>query len=430
MSYIFFALGVLVLIAIAGFVSGSETAITGSSRAHIYHLAKKGDARAKKVIALQKNMTTTIGTILVINQIVVYLIPIVSTLFAVHHFSPATTALVQMVIAVLLMVYAEIFPKMLAIQFASRYALFIGPFLKVVVRFLRPVISLMEACAKLSLQLMGITITNSSYETQSDEELRGAIEMHSADANDEEAVQKKSMLKSILDLENVTVGHIMVHRKNLRTIDVSLSIDKISTELMHCPFSRIPAWKDNPENIVGILKVKTFFRELRVNCNRLEKIKISNIMTPPWFIPETIHLIDQLQNFQKKREHFALVVDEYGGLQGCITLEDILEEIVGEITDEEDAIVSGTRPQSDGSVIVDGSTPIRDLNREFSWNIPEEDAATIAGYIMHELRKIPDAGQVYVLLNFKIEILRRQRNQIGSVKITPLSIQASEDGLN
>ena len=163
-----------------------------------------------------------------------------------------------------------------------------------------------------------------------------------------------------------------------------------------------------------------------ISVGELEKVKLNELMAAPWYIPETTCLLDQLQNFRKRREHFALVVDEYGDLMGCITLEDILEEIVGEIVDEYDIIASGMKIQSDGSVIADGATPIRDLNREFDWSIPEEEAATIGGYLMHELRKIPDVGQVYSLQNFRFEILRRQRNQITLVKIIPINITVSQ----
>ena len=331
-----------------------------------------------------------------------------------------------MVLAVCLVIYAEIFPKMLALRFTTQFALFIAPAILRMVILLRPIIAVLELCAKLTLRMIGIKAENESIPDQADEELRGAIEMHASEGDEEEA-QKKSMLKSILDLEEISVSHTMVHRKNLRTINAALPIEKIADELTSCPFSRIPVWKDNPENIIGILKTKTFFRALQMQNGNLEKIKLSNLMSVPWFIPETTHLLDQLQSFQKKREHFALVVDEYGDLMGCITLEDILEEIVGEIADEYDTITSGIKMQQDGSIIADGSTPIRDLNRQFDLNIPEDDAATIAGYVMHEVRKIPDAGQTYVLAGVKIEILRRQGNQIGVVRITPPAPSLSDD---
>ncbi|MDR2794886.1 MAG: CNNM domain-containing protein, partial [Holosporaceae bacterium] len=381
MTYVIFALVILFLIAISGFISGAETAITGASKAYLYHLAKKGDERAKKVIALREKMTTSIGTILVINQIFLYFIPMISVFFSVKYLSPTGTAVMQTIIGAATITYAEIFPKMVAIQFTSKYALFVAPFVKNIVRLLKPLVSLLEFCARLSLKLMRVNMDDKSPD-KSDDELRGAIEMHES-RGDEDEVQKKIMLKSILDLEEITVSHIMVHRKNLKTLDVSLPLEKIAAELTSCPFSRIPMWKDNPENIIGVLKTKTFFRAVQIGNGDIANMKINSLISPPWFIPETTHLLDQLQNFRKKREHFALVVDEYGDLMGCITLEDILEEIVGEITDEyDDVSASGIRIQPDGCVVIDGTTPIRDLNRQCDWNIPEEEAATIAGYIM------------------------------------------------
>ena len=426
MIYFLFALGMFCSIALAGLISGSETAITSASKAYLYHLAKKGDKRAKKAITLQENIGTSIGTILVLNQLVLYLIPIGSTLFSIKYLTAGETAVLQMVLAVCLVIYAEIFPKMLALRFTTQFALFIAPAILRMVLLLRPIIAILELCAKLTLRMIGVKAEKESIPDQADEELRGAIEMHASEGDEEEA-QKKSMLKSILDLEEISVSHTMVHRKNMRTINASLPIQRIAEELTSCQYSRVPLWKDNPENIIGILKTKTFFRALQMQNGNMENIKLSNLMSPPWFIPETTHLLDQLQSFQKKREHFALVVDEYGDLMGCITLEDILEEIVGEIADEYDTITSGVNVQQDGSIIADGTTPIRDLNRQFDLNIPEDDAATIAGYVMHEVRKIPDAGQTYVLSGIKIEILRRQKNQIGVVRITPPESSAVEE---
>ncbi|MDR0580995.1 MAG: CNNM domain-containing protein [Holosporaceae bacterium] len=418
MCFLFF-IGVFCAVALAGFISGSETAVTSASRAYLYHLAKRGNKKAKKIVTLQENLSTTISTILILNQLVLYLIPTVSTIFSIRYFSATEATIFQVVLAFLLVVYAEIFPKMLVIKFTIPFALSIASFLFHLVRVLKPITLILESCAKYTLKAIGIAIDKQTSAEQADEELRGAIEMHSTDGDKEEA-QKKSMLKSILDLEEVSVSHTMIHRKNLKTIDVSLPIEKIAAALMSCHFSRIPLWKDNSENIVGVLHTKTFFRALQLQNGNLEKIKIQQLMLAPWFIPETKHLLEQLQDFRKRREHFALVVDEYGDLQGCITLEDILEEIVGEIVDEYDAMTTGIKLQLDGSVIADGSTTIRDLNREFDCNIPEEEAATIAGYIMRKIRRIPDGGQTFILSGFKIEVLKRQRNQISLVKITPL----------
>jgi Mg2+/Co2+ transporter CorB len=428
MISLLFFLGMFFAIAFAGFISGAETAVTGASHAHMYHLAKKGDMRAKKVIALQEKLSATISTILILNQLVLYLIPIFSTLFAVKYFTTTEAAVLQTIIALLIIIYAEIFPKMLVIKFTIPFALFVGPILFRVVAVLKPVTTVLEKCAKYTIELIGVDVEQQDSREQADEELRGVIEMRPSEDDKEEA-QKKSMLKSILDLEEISVSHTMVHRKNLKTINASLPMSKIAEELTNCHFSRIPLWKDNPENIIGILKTRTFFHALQLQNGDLEKIRINQLMSAPWFIPDTKHLLNQLQDFRKKREHFALVVDEYGDLQGCITLEDILEEIVGEIVDEYDILTDGVKLQADGSVIAEGMTPIRDLNREFDWNLPEEEAATIAGYVMHEVRKIPDIGQTYVLSGFKIEILKRQRNQIGLIKITPPTALPSSEKL-
>lgn len=419
MTLVLFLLAVIGAISIAGFVSGAETALTSASRAYIFHLAKKGNARAQKTIELQQDMSNVISTILVMNQLVAFLITTGVTLFSVK-FLPATYAIIlQTTVGILLVVYAEIFPKMLAIRFSTQFALFVAPTIKIMVKILHPIIFVLERCSYVTLKILGVRENQQTNPEQADEELRGAIEMRSSNGDQEEA-EKKSMLTSILDLENISVNHVMIHRKHLHTISASLSIEEIADELTNCPFSRVPLWKNDPENIIGILKTKTFFRALQLKDGHCEKLNINELLSPPWFIPETTHLLEQLQNFKKRREHFALVVDEYGDLLGCITLEDILEEIVGEIVDEYDTsdIQDGVKIQADGSVIVDGVTPIRDVNRQFNWILPEDNASTVGGYVMYEVRKIPDVGQVYMLDGFRFEILRRQGNQITLLRIT------------
>ena len=428
MIHVLFVCGILILLSVAAFLSGSETAITGASKAYLYHLAKKGDQRAKQVLSLQEDMSLSVETILVLNQLVSFLIPTLTTWYSFEYLSPTAGTICTSSIALVIIVYAEICPKMIAIRFIIPFALFVAPCITKVLSIMKSVTIILEKCAKLSLRLIGVDIDGQPVQDQSDEELRGAIEMHSSVSGEEDEEQKKSMLKNILDLENVFVNRAMVHRKHLRTIDISMPPQQIAKELANCPFSRIPLWKDNPENIVGILKAKTFFRALELYNGDASKIKINHLISTPWFIPETTSLLDQLQNFRKKREHLALVVDEYGDLLGCITLEDILEEIVGEIVDEYDngELENDIKIQADGSVIASGATPIRDLNRQFGWDIPEKTASTIAGFIMYEVRKIPDAGQVYALAGFRLEILRRQRNQIVAVKITPNAQNANE----
>ena len=310
MIHVLFVCGILILLSVAAFLSGSETAITGASKAYLYHLAKKGDQRAKQVLSLQEDMSLSVETILVLNQLVSFLIPTLTTWYSFEYLSPTAGTICTSSIALVIIVYAEICPKMIAIRFIIPFALFVAPCITKVLSIMKSVTIILEKCAKLSLRLIGVDIDGQPVQDQSDEELRGAIEMHSSVSGEEDEEQKKSMLKNILDLENVFVNRAMVHRKHLRTIDISMPPQQIAKELANCPFSRIPLWKDNPENIVGILKAKTFFRALELYNGDASKIKINHLISTPWFIPETTSLLDQLQNFRKKRENFALVVDE------------------------------------------------------------------------------------------------------------------------
>lgn len=231
--------------------------------------------------------------------------------------------------------------------------------------------------------------------------------------------ETKAMLRSILDLADVQVAEIMIHRRNVRTIDAGQPAAKIVDEVLHSAFTRLPVWHENSDNIIGIIHTKLLLQEIR-NCNGdVGRVNIRNATMEPWFIPESTTLFDQLQEFRKRREHFAVVVDEYGALRGVVTLEDILEEIVGQIDDEHDVAVSGVRPQPDGSFIIDGKVTIRDLNREFDWGLPDDEYSTIAGLLLFESQRIPLVGQSYNFFDFRFEILKRHRNQIAQVRLTP-----------
>jgi len=217
----------------------------------------------------------------------------------------------------------------------------------------------------------------------------------------------------------VEVGEIMTHRKKVSMIDLGDKPDEIVDQMLDSQFTRIPVYRDDQDNVVGIMHTKELLRELRRHKGDVAKIDFDELPAEPWFIPDTTSLLDQLQAYRERREHFAVVVDEYGSLMGIVTLEDILEEIVGEIEDEHDTPVSGVRPQPDGGYIVDGTVTIRDLNREFDWNLPDEEAATIAGLVMYESRLIPDKGQTFTFHGFRFEVLRRVRNQLTSLRVTP-----------
>jgi len=254
------------------------------------------------------------------------------------------------------------------------------------------------------------------------EALRSAIEEHaSTDAGDAAEVrQERAMLRSILDLADVTVGEVMTHRRHMATVDIDLPPGDIVDAALASEYTRLPLWRGDPDNIIGVIHAKSLLRAVRAARGQIESLNIERVATKPWFVPDATSLLDQLEAFRKRREHFALVVDEYGSLLGLVTLEDILEEIVGDITDELDTHVAGVYPQPDGGYIIDGTVTVRDLNREFDWGLPdEEDYSTIAGLVIHESRHIPEVGQTFTFFGFLFEILKRQRNQILTVRLMP-----------
>jgi len=254
------------------------------------------------------------------------------------------------------------------------------------------------------------------------EALRSAIEEHTSDIAGEaaEIKQERKMLRSILDLAEVTVVEVMTHRRQMVTIDAALPAAEIVDAALASPFTRLPLWRDEPDNIIGVVHAKSLLREVRAARGKMETLEIQEVASQPWFVPDATSLLDQLQAFRTRREHFALVVDEYGSLLGLVTLEDILEEIVGDITDELDTHVAGVFPQPDGSYIVDGTVTVRDLNREFDWELPDEtDYSTIAGLVIYESRHIPEVGQTFTFFGFRFEILKRQRHQVQTIRVMP-----------
>jgi Mg2+/Co2+ transporter CorB len=235
----------------------------------------------------------------------------------------------------------------------------------------------------------------------------------------DEVKHERAMLRSVLDLADVTVSEIMIHRQKTVTLDADLPVTEIIEQVASSPYSRIPLWRGEPDNIVGVVHAKVLLRAA-TNLQGNAALDVVALAAAPWFIPDTTTLQDQLHAFRARREHFALVVDEYGTLLGVVTLEDILEEIVGDIRDEHDVPVAGVRPQTDGSYLIDGAVTLRDLNREFDWSLPDDKAATLAGLVLHESRTIPTPGQKFMFYGFRFEILRRNRNQLTLIRVTPL----------
>ncbi len=319
----------------------------------------------------------------------------------------------------LVLIFAEVLPKTYAIYNADGFALAVARTMGLVTTVFGPVTLAVQVIVRAIFAIFGVRLAPTLSAAMSEEELRGAIELHTGESEEERTARE--MLRSVLDLAEIEVEEIMVHRKNVVMIDVGQPPAAIVQEVLSSPYTRLPLWKDNPDNIVGVLHAKALLREVHARQSDLEALDVVAIANDPWFIPETTDLLSQLQAFRTRKEHFGIVIDEYGEMLGIVTLEDILEEVVGEIADEYDVPEAGTRMLKDGAVVVDGTVTIRDLNRQFDWRLPDEEASTIAGLVLHEARRIPEVGQVFVFHKFRFEILRRQRNQITSIKVTPLT---------
>jgi Mg2+/Co2+ transporter CorB len=297
-------------------------------------------------------------------------------------------------------------------------ALAIAPVVRALVWILSPITWAIHMIVRLLLKIVGVDYHAEDAFGSAEEELRGAIELHGAD--EETTDEERAMLHSILDLDNVEVGEIMTHRKNVAMIDGATPADQIVSQVLESPYTRLPVYEDDPDNIVGIIHAKALLRAVRAERQGEEApLDVADLAAEPWFVPETTTLLDQLQAFRARHEHFALVVDEYGSLLGIVTLEDILEEIVGDITDEHDRPVTGVRREAGGTFLVQGTVTIRDLNRKFDWNLPDEEAATVAGLVLYEARRIPEVGQAFRFHGCTFEIVRRQRHQITAIRITP-----------
>jgi len=267
------------------------------------------------------------------------------------------------------------------------------------------------------LRLLGLSVARDRMVSASDE-MRSTLQLHAEEGT--MVKHERDMLGSILDLDEVPVGDIMVHRRSMVMLDAGLPPQEIVQQVLASPHTRIPVWRDEPENVIGVLHAKDLLRALSAVQFDVARLDLPRLLSPPWFVPETTTLRGQLNAFRQRRAHFALVVDEYGAIMGLVTLEDILEEIVGDIRDEHDPARSLYRRQPDGALVVDGMATIRDLNRQFDWHLPDDDATTIAGLVLHEAQTIPEPGQVFGFHGFRFEILRRHRHQITLLKVMPL----------
>lgn len=409
-------IAIVLLIILSAFFAGSETAMTAASRARLHGLAQKGDKRAQQVLDIRSQGERMIGALLMGNSTVNILASSLATSVMISLFSEGGVFYATAIMTVLIVIFAEVMPKTYALYHADTMSTAVAPLVRFTIIVFAPFLVIIEAIVKFILNLFGGKVDHISVGSNL-EELRGAIDLHHGPA--EETEEQRAMLRSILDLADVWVSEIMTHRQLMKTIDLNQPVSDIVQEVLDSQYTRIPVYKDDPDNIIGVIHAKALLRELQGTGGNAELINVAKLASEPWFIPDSTTLFDQLQAFRERREHFALVVDEYGTLLGVVTLEDILEEIVGDIDDEHDVTVAGVRKQPNGSYMIDGTVTIRDLNREFNWRFPDENYATLAGLILYEAQKIPDAGQVFNFHGFRFDIVRRQRNQITLVRVTP-----------
>ena len=410
---------IFLLLTISAFFSGSETALTATSRARMHKLESDGSRRARIVNKLIDNPERLIGGILLGNNIVNILASALATTVFLRLFGESGVVWATFTMTALVVMFAEVLPKTLAIARADSFAMIVAPLLRWVIIFLAPIIHVVQTIVRTVLKTVGIDVREDIAVLSANDELRGAIDLH----HKEDRLNKdaRDLIRGALELDEIRIEEVMMHRKAIEMLDIDApAVDNIE-QALQSTFTRIPLFKGDPDNIVGVLHAKDLSRALWKVNGKKESIKFNEIARSPYFVPETTTLSEQLDMFRQKQEHFALVVDEYGALQGLVTIEDILEEIVGEIEDEYDSPVQGVRPQGDNSIHVDGDVTIRDLNRAMDWNLPDDEAVTIAGLVIHESQCIPDIGQTFSFHNYRFKIIRRRRNQITTLKITPLT---------
>lgn len=407
---------IVALLILSAFFSGSETALTAASPARMHQLQRQGQRRAKIVENLISARETLIGAILLGNNLVNILASALATSLFLKLFGDAGVVYATLVMTALVLIFAEVLPKTYAITNTDRSALLVAPVIRVIVAVLGPITAMVQFIVQRTLGLFGANVEEGTNVLSAREELRGAIDLH----HREGAVVKhdRDMLGGVLDLEELEVSDVMVHRTKMESVDASTDPAEIVEQVLSSGYTRLPVWRDDQDNIIGVLHAKDLLRAMSGAKGSVDKLDITALSTPPWFVPDTTSLPDQLNAFLKRKSHFALVVDEYGEVMGLVTLEDILEEIVGEIADEHDAPATGVRPQADGSVVVEGTVAIRDLNRTMDWELPDEEATTVAGLVIHESQMIPEVGQAFTFYGHTFEVLRRRRNQVTSIRIS------------
>lgn len=404
---------VIFLLLLSGLLSGSETSITSVSKSKIHKLAIRGDKRAQQLLHLIKNKSDFISSLLIGNNFVNILASVLTTAILIKYYGDKGILYSTILMSLLIVIFSEVLPKNYALIRPDRFALAMSKYLIVFSKIITPIMLLVKAINWSFFKIMRIDLENKATSKTAREDIRNIINMH----EDEGRLLKDEgdMLNAILDLKEITVEKIMTHRKNIYSIDLN-NKNEFFPRISKSSFSRIPVWKENPNNILGLIHAKNVLTNLN-DQGQLDITKIKENLIKPWFVPETTKAKDQLNEFIQRKEKLAFVVDEYGELMGLISMEDIIEEIVGNIFDEKDFSTIGIRKIDINTYRIRGDVNIRDINRELDIQIPDTFYSTIAGYIIHETESFPDVGQIFSFGDIRYEIVNKNKNQITQIKM-------------
>ena len=408
-------LSIFLLLMLSAFFSGSETALTASTRSRLTGLSMKGKKNAQTAIDLLNKKESLIGAILLGNNLVNILASALATSLLIKLFGDTGVAYAVIIMTALIVVFSEILPKSYAINNAEKMSLIISPIIKPLVYILSPITKLLEQVVFLILKILRIQNKKDTRVLSVEDEIRGTLDLHHKEGRLYKS--DKDMVTGVLDLSDISVEDVMVHRSKMFIVNINDDPKEIIKKIINSPFTRIPVWQNNDENIIGIIHSKNLLKILYSN-NKITQSQIIESLIKPWFIPETTTLKEQLQMHLSKKNKLAIVVDEYGVLMGMISLEDIMEEIVGDISDEHDEIIDKIYKNEDGSLTINGSAEIRDINRIYNWELPEDEANTLSGLIVHESRSFPSKGQIFNYYGFIFEILEIKNNTIAKIKIS------------
>lgn len=410
-------LSIAALVLFSAFFSGSETALTAASRSRMHTLEANGEVRAAVVNGLIGRRDRLIGALLIGNNLANILSSSIATSLFLGVFGDSGVALATLAMTVILVIFAEVLPKSWAISAPDRFALNVAPWVKIFVAVVGPLSSFVNGIVRRILALFGVNLSREVSMLSAHDELRGAVDFLHREGSVVKA--DRDRLGGVLDLGELELSDIMVHRTSMRGINADDAPEVIVRNMLESPYTRMPLWRGTTDNIIGVVHAKDLLRALAEPNVEPENLDVVKISQKPWFVPDSTNLEDQLNAFLRRKQHFAVVVDEYGEVQGIVTLEDILEEIVGDIADEHDLDISGVRQEADGSIVVDGVVPIRDLNRALDWNLPDEEATTIAGLVIHESMTIPEERQAFTFYGKRFIVMKREKNRITKIRIRP-----------